>query len=222
MAKRHRLSLAFALAGIALLLLPTLAWAHERRTIGDYELVVGWVGEPAYVDEPNQVDFRVTKTQTNEPVEGLERTVKVDISYGGQTKTSELRPRFGQRGAYVADIMPTRTGDYIFHFTGDINGMPLDARFDSADGKFSKIEPKTEIAFPEAPVGVTQLQDRVAGVSTSTEAAQASARIALLVGIGGAVLGLLGLLLGAIAFVSARRQVAGARQPRVAEPEHTY
>ncbi len=221
MAKRHRLRLAFALAGIALLLLPTLAWAHERRTLGDYELVVGWVGEPAYVDEPNQVDFRVTKTQTSEPVEGLERTVKVEISYGGQTKTADLRPRFGQKGAYVADIMPTRIGDYIFRFTGDINGMPLDARFDSADGQFSKSEAKTEVAFPEAPVGIAQLQDRVAGVSTSTEAAQASAQTALLVGLGGVVLGLLGLILGAIAFVSARRQGAGARRPQWAEPERT-
>ena len=214
----RRWSLAVRLAALVLLILPALALAHERRTIGDYEFVVGWVNEPAFVEDANQVDLRVTNVHTKEPVEGLEQTVKLDVSYGGRSKTFNLRPRFGQPGAYVADVLPTRTGDYVFHFTGTVNGMPLDARFDSADGRFNGVQPKTEIAFPEPPVATGQLQERVAGVSSEAEAAQASAQTALLVGGAGVVLGLLGLIVGGLAWASARRQTAVARSG-VAEPE---
>ena len=214
----RRWSLAVSLAALVLLILPALALAHERRTIGDYEFVVGWVDEPAFVEDANQVSLSVTNVQTKEPVEGLEQTVKVNVSYGGSSKTLDLRPRFGQPGAYVAELLPTRAGDYVFHFTGTVNGMPLDARFDSADGRFDGVQPKTEIAFPEPPVATGQLQERVAGVGNDVEAAQASAQTALLVGGAGVVLGLLGLIVGGVALASARRQVAAARSG-VAEPE---
>ena len=214
----QRLSLAMSLAVLVLLILPALALAHERRTIGDYELVVGWLDEPAFVDDANKVDLRVTNVQTNEPVEGLEKTVKLEVTYGGRSKTFDLKPRFGQRGAYVAELLPTRTGDYVFRFTGTVNGMPLDAKFDSADGKFNGVQAKTEIAFPEPSVATSQLQQRVAGVSSSVEATQASAQTALVIGSVGVILGLLGLIAGGLAWATARRQTAAVR-PGLPEPE---
>lgn len=55
---------------------------------------------------------------------------------------------FGQNGYYVADIVPTRTGDYQWTFVGNINGDTVNDTFDSADGKFNGVEPVTALQFP--------------------------------------------------------------------------
>jgi hypothetical protein len=121
---RLRLS-ALTLATITIALLlgllsPTTASAHERRAIANNgaEVVVGWLGEPAYLDQPNGVDFRVTNPATKAPIDGLEKTVKVEVTKGGVSRTFDLRARFGQPGAYTADLIPTSTGDYTFRFVG--------------------------------------------------------------------------------------------------------
>ncbi|HEY3126471.1 MAG TPA: hypothetical protein VGK07_05385, partial [Candidatus Limnocylindria bacterium] len=38
------------------------AAAHERRMVGPYQFVVGWLNEPAYVGLMNSLDLRVTDT----------------------------------------------------------------------------------------------------------------------------------------------------------------
>lgn len=214
MTKRLRgVGLAAVLSAIAFLLVPALIYAHEHRHVGDYELIVGWLDEPAYVNQPNSVSFGVMNTKTNQPVEGLEQSVKVELSYGGQTQTLDLRPRFGEPGSYVADVMPTQTGDYVMTFTGTIEAIQLNERFDSADGEFSSVESLERIAFPETPASLGQVQERVSGVSTVADAAQASAGTALIVGIIGIVVGVVGLIVAAVALAQSRRAATPAQRP---------
>src|SRR5436190_24251861 len=87
------------------------ASAHERRTVaGKYTFVVGFLNEPALIDQPNGIDLRISNAQSGDPVEGVEKTLKADLVVGGATRTVDLRSRFGMKGAYTADLIPTKTG----------------------------------------------------------------------------------------------------------------
>ena len=83
----------------SLLIAPSLSLAHERRTIGGgkYDVVVGWDTEPAYVNQKNAASVRISRAGTNpaEPVTGAEKTLKVEIRQGAQTKSFDLRAAFG-------------------------------------------------------------------------------------------------------------------------------
>jgi hypothetical protein len=200
----------------ALVLGPELALAHERRTIGagKYDVVVGWDTEPAYVGQKNAASIRISKSGTNpaEPVTGAEKTLKVDIRQGAQTKTFDLRAAFGQPGYYLVDIVPTRDGDYVWTFVGTIGGDQISEKFDTADGKFNAVQPATDVQFPIASPDPAQI---VSELQSARAAAQTAQTIAL-IGVGIGVLGLLAALglffsrprrADRIALGSARRQV---------------
>src|ERR1700737_3810612 len=118
MLRRYSLLALIQLAALGVLLVsPGLALAHERRTIagGKYDVVVGWDIEPAYLNEKNGATIRISQAGSDPavPVDGADKTLKVQIRQGAQTKDFALRAVFGQAGYYQADIVPTRAGDYI-------------------------------------------------------------------------------------------------------------
>ena len=80
----------------ALISAPPIALAHERRTLGagKYDVVVGWDIEPAYVGEKNAASIRIARVGTNpaEPVTGVDKTLKVDISIPAIIEGSIERP----------------------------------------------------------------------------------------------------------------------------------
>ena len=77
-----------------LLALPATAVAHERRTLagGKYDVVVGWDVEPAYQGLKNGATIRISQGGSNPavPVEGADKTLKVQIRQGAQTKEFAL------------------------------------------------------------------------------------------------------------------------------------
>ena len=201
------------------------AAAHERRTVaGNYLFVVGWLTEPALLEEPNGVDLRITNAQTNEPVEGVEKTLKADITAGGQTKTFELHARFGQRGAYTADIIPTRAGAWTFRFYGTIEGTPVDERFESGPGRFNDVQSANELQFPSKVPSVGELAQKVGQPAEATtqpagpapdvqralDRADRARTTAIAFGAGGIAVGLLGVALAAYALASRRGRQAGS------------
>src|SRR5207302_6986704 len=107
---------------LGLIALPATSLAHERRTVGGgkYDVVVGWDTEPAVVNQRNAAGIRISKAGTNpaEPVIGAENTLQLQLRQGGQTRPFRLRAVFGQPGYYVADVVPTRAGDYVLTFIG--------------------------------------------------------------------------------------------------------
>jgi hypothetical protein len=176
---------------LGLLATPSISLAHERRTIGGgkYDVVVGWDLEPAYVSQKNGASIRISKAGTNpaEPVTGAEKTLKVDIRQGAATKTFDLRAVFGQPGYYVADIMPTRDGEFQWTFTGSIGDDKVSEKFDTADGKFDKVASASALEFPIAAPDPAQV---TADLQAARAAAQSAQTLAL-VGVGVGVLGLL-------------------------------
>lgn len=187
----------FRLCSIIVFLMTVLvsgpALAHETREVGAYRFVVGFVNEPPLVEEPNGVDLRVTRIADNTPVEGLEKTLRVSLSYAGgkETDPQPLRPRFGMPGRYTLDVVPTKAGEYTFHFTGEIEGRRVDERFTSGPGRFDHVGEKTAMMFPE--------RQPLIGDLAST------ARTARLIGVAGLIVGVLGMGLGVTALTIALR-----------------
>jgi hypothetical protein len=184
---------------IALFVEPGAALAHERRTVGNgkYDIVVGWDVEPTYADLKNAAGIRIMQAGTNTPVAGADKTLKLAIRQGASTKDFPLRAAFGQDGYYLADIVPTRVGDYQWIFSGNINGDQVSETFDTADGKFDAVQAPTALQFPLALADPAQSASAV----QSAQADAQSARTLAFVGIG---VGIVGLLAGVGAWFSAR------------------
>ncbi len=182
--KHLRLSALIALG--LMMLLTQLAWAHERRTVGKYQFVVGFLNEPSYANEPNAIDLHVTNTETNKPVEGIEKTVQGEVIFGGKTMKVALAPRFGQPGTYEGDFIPTKPGTYIFHFSGAIEGTPIDEKFESGPNTFEDVDDPVDVQFPEKNPSPLELTKRIQAAENAASGAQTWA----LLGVGFGVLGL--------------------------------
>lgn len=168
----------------SLLLTSGTAYAHERRTVGPYQLVVGWLNEPAYVGQLNSLDFRVTDTRTNQPVAGLEKTITADVAAGGLAPFPlTVSARFGTAGAYNGWVMPTVTGTYIFHVKGKIESQDLDEKFTSGPGTFGDIENTTLLQYPAKVPVADELGKKLDAIQSSVDQTRLIAIAALAVGV---------------------------------------
>jgi hypothetical protein len=204
---------------------PGAASAHERRAVGKYTFVVGWIAEPALANEPNGIDLRVTDTTTNQPVDGAANSLKVTLTQGSSTKDLPLRARFGVPGGYTADVIPTKAGQYLFHFAGEINGDTIDEKFESGPGRFNDVDDPARIEFPvtsTAPAANTN-SDQVATIARQVAAQDQALRDALdaaqtarTIGYAGILIGITGLAVAGLSLTRSR-QSAPAPEPRAAD-----
>lgn len=171
-----RLFALFVAVAVAASLTGSRASAHEVRVVGDgqYELVVGFLDEPAFVGEKNGLDLRVSKLPVpgeatpeaggatpvaggeveTTPVEGLESTLQAEVIYGDQRLALTLDTVYNEPGAYASHFFPMAEGDYSFHITGTIEGLAIDETFTSGPETFSPIQPRLE--FPATTAGVSK------------------------------------------------------------------
>jgi len=134
-----------ATAALSLAVLPAVA--HEEREVGGYDMELGWRVEPAYTTLLNGPEIFMNNA-AGDAVEGLEDTLQLEVSFGGQSKILKLRAVYNDPGHYTADLIPTQPGDYSFHVTGKVEDMDIDETFTSADGQFGSVEPVSDIQFP--------------------------------------------------------------------------
>ena len=146
------------------------AAAHEVRVIGEgrYEVVVGFLDEPAFVGEKNGLDLRVSKLPVageaspvaadaepaNTPVEGLETTLQAEVIYGDQTLALTLDTVYNAPGAYASYFFPMAEGDYSFRIFGTIEDVAIDETFTSGPDTFGAVQPRLE--FPTATAQVSK------------------------------------------------------------------
>jgi hypothetical protein len=168
----------------------TVAEAHERRTVGPYQLVVGFLVEPAFAGTVNGVDLRITDTRANpaKNVEGVEKTLKVDVFQGGLSTplSLDLRARFGQPGAYAADFVPTRAGSYRFAFKGKIEDTTLsekDGTFESGPGRFNDAEDPSKIQYPAKVPEGADLAARLDAIDSGIRSVQVIAIVAIVLAV---------------------------------------
>ncbi|MCO5176172.1 MAG: hypothetical protein M9890_04250 [Thermomicrobiales bacterium] len=168
-----------------------VASAHAHVHVGDYELTVGFTGEPALVNQPNGLDLRVAKGEGESatPVEGLEETLKAEISVAGQTMQLPLRGVWNTPGSYTSDIIPTEVGAYTIRIYGTIEGTDVDESITAGPDTFSEIESTDDISFPA-----------VASSASDDGDSDSSQTLA----IAGLIAGLLGLAAGGFALMRSR------------------
>ncbi len=170
------------------------AYAHERRMVGPYQFVVGWLTEPAYVGELNSLDLRVTDTRHSPavPVVGLEKTLTADVAAGGLAPFKlTVTARFGTAGAYNGVVMPTVKGAYTFHIVGKIDAMDVDEKFTSGPSTFGEIEDTAAVQYPVAVPVADDLGRKLDAIQSGVDQTRAFALVALalaIVGLGGAAL----------------------------------
>jgi hypothetical protein len=162
------------------------AAAHERRAVGPYELVVGWLDEPAYVGSVNSLDLRVTDTRVTpaKNVEGLEKTLTVDVQAGGLAPFAlRVTPRFGAAGAYNGYVLPTATGTYIFTIKGKIESLDINEKFESGPGRFGDIESTHALQYPNKIPVADDLSGRLADLQSGIDQTRLLSAAAVLIGI---------------------------------------
>jgi hypothetical protein len=91
------------------------ASAHVLKTVGPYHLLIGFGSEPSYAGMQNSVFLLLTNAKSGVPIvdEGLGDTLKVEVGFGTQKKllplVSSYDPDSGQgtKGVYNAYFIPT-------------------------------------------------------------------------------------------------------------------
>jgi hypothetical protein len=136
-----RRSVLAALALMALLAVPAAAHQRQLLQIGttDYLVIVGFLHEPVFTGDKSGVDLTVlvpdpanptdSRAQNVKPVEGLEKTLKVEVKAGPQARVFELKPAFRQPGHYEAWFVPTVATTYTYRVHGTVNNVPVDLSF---------------------------------------------------------------------------------------------
>ena len=195
----RRLGVAFAATvGASILtmsaVLPVLA--HEERTVGAYDLEVGFIAEPVYVGERSGLEIHVTKE--DKPVEGLETTLKAQVVFGSQRRDLTLAAREEEPAWYESVFIPTAAGKYTFHLTGTIEGQAIDESFTSSPTGFDEVNEAATGQFPNVLPTITDVSVK------ANKGADSAGQLPLAIGLGaaGAVLGLVAL---AVSLVGRRR-----------------
>jgi hypothetical protein len=183
---------AMAVIVASLLIFSGHAYAHERRTLGPYEVEVGWLNEPAYLGQLNSIDLHVTDTRNDQPVAGLEKTLTAEVAAGGLSPyTLSLSAQFDTAGAYEGSIMPTVAGSYTFHLKGKIGTLDVDEKFTSGPNTFGDVEDISVVQYPAkvpAADGLSKKLDAIQSAIDQTRIIAIAALALAVIGLGGVAL----------------------------------
>ena len=148
-----------------------LAYGHTVDAVGEYRVEIGWMNEPVVSGETNAIEFYVSHMipcpEIPEPikcaesqdfkngVEGLKKTVKMQLIYKEDSITLPLSPDHNIPGKYYAFVNPTVSGFYQANMLGSINETPI-----SLSMHPPKVAERSYIEFPEpSDITVQQMID---------------------------------------------------------------
>ncbi len=191
------------------------ASAHERRSVGTLQFVVGWGAEPTFTGYLNGVQITIRDASAAGdpvPVTDAADTLKVEVAFGDQkVGPLDLDTVFNSPGEYQAPLVPTRAGVYSFRFVGTVKGQAVDETFTSSDTTFESPEETTEIEFPVKDPSPAELSSRVERVDARAGAAADSADDAGSKGSTATAIGAAGLALAVVALGLAIRLRKGSK-----------
>jgi len=151
------------------------AMAHAELVQGDVKIVAGWVNEPPVVGQINGIELTITRVSDNQPISNAVAQLEVSVKKGTPTKSLNFRPT-EESGVYVADILPTQTGQYAVVMRGTISGQAIDGQIEIED-----VEDTVALAFPPSTEGgiseevLSQLQTVITDLSAQVDEANTSA-----------------------------------------------
>ena len=190
-----------------LLALATSSAAHERRQVGAYVMRVGWGDEPAFAGVKNAVQLLLSDA-SGKPITDLPEDLKVEVIFGAQ-KTAPLPldaafgKNFGRPGDFRAALIPTRPGNYTFHFIGSLNGQRIDQSFTSSDKTFDPVQGAAAIEFPAKDPSLGELAEKLDRIGSRLEAVQGSAQDAAAAARQARIFGAVGILAGIAGLLAA-------------------
>ena len=124
---------------VALVISPLSASAHGHTSFEIngkiYSFTVGSLNEPIAVDDKTGLDLKVVSMahhDTSEaehagaPVEGLGKTLQLELIAGGKKKTLSISPAYGVPGSYRANFVPTIQTTYGYRLFGRIDNVSFD------------------------------------------------------------------------------------------------
>lgn len=151
------------------------AGAHDRKSAGALNIVLGWEVEPAFSGAMNGVI--VTLSDRAGALPKAEGTLSVEVSFGSERITLALDPVAQRPHEFRTALVPTRAGSYTFHVTGRINQQPIDVTSTCGDSTFHCVIDPAAIQFPVKDPSVGQLAERIdRAVPRGDEAARAATR----------------------------------------------
>jgi hypothetical protein len=210
------------------------ASAHAEKKAGRYALVVGFGTEPAYAGQPNSLQVIITRD--GEPATDLAGQLDglmAHAYYGRKAHPKlenammPLEPHFGDGwgtpGDYRSFFVPTQAGAYTFTLKGKLGGQKIDLVVPSGPETFGDVNDPAKAAFPAVKDPTTaqlaqrldrettRLNGTVAAATAAQRAARETADQARLLAFGGVLVGLVGLVVAALAW--GRRTAAPATRP---------
>jgi len=229
---RHRMRALAVVGGLATLFLiaaAPAAFAHAQRQQGPIHMEVGFGTEPAYAFQPNSAQIIITKN--GNPVVDLGDSLKVTVSFGGQTLDVPLEPNFevggdGIQGDYRAWFIPSQPGPYTFHFTGSVDGTKIDEKLTSGPTTFDVVQDPAENMFPavNTPTNdqlasrIDQDAGRLSAATAAAADAKSSANTTKTVAAIGVLVGLIGLVVAVVALAAARKPGTSSAPKQTGEP----
>lgn len=214
---RAKLAVAFLAAAATLALFPGTASAHAERSVGPFDLEIGFRDEPAYIGVPNAVFLELSRG--GEPVSDVGDALSVTLGFGDQTSDPLVFDPLEESGQYQAPFVPSQAGAYTFTLSGTLDGVKFDLSLSSGPKTFDEVQDISGATFPQvqAPTNAdlaTRIQEEsdrtssalAAATTTATDAKDAAdgAKTIAMVGI---IVGAIGLLVGVVALSSARKRV---------------
>ena len=205
------------LSAVAVLALsPGAASAHAERSVGPFDLEIGFFDEPAYVGVPNAVFLELSKG--GEPVTDAGDALSVTVGFGDQTSDPLVFDPLEEPGQYQAPFIPSQAGAYTFTVTGTLDGVKFDLSLTAGPQTFDEVQDIAGATFPavqfptnaDLATRIDQEAGRTKGdigtVAAGTQEAFNDARTAKTVGVVGIAIGALGLIVGAVALVAAGKR----------------
>ncbi|MCX8277053.1 MAG: hypothetical protein OTJ43_02125 [Dehalococcoidia bacterium] len=136
-------------------------------------------------------------------------TLQVEVTHvaSSVSQIMDLNEVWNSPGQYKSQFIPTSPGAYNFRFFGDIEGQTIDESFESSNTTFDEVTSSTEIQFPVQLSAPRETENAARGaieaantaVTDASDAAD-SASSANTLAVFALVLGLIGLVLGGLAF----------------------
>jgi hypothetical protein len=199
-----------------------IAHAHTVDAVGEYRVEIGWMNEPVVSGETNAIEFYASPLITcpeipesikcaesqefQNGIEGLKKTVKMQLIFKDETITLPLSPDHDIPGKYYAFVNPTISGFYQANMLGQIEDTPI-----SLSMHPPKVAERAYIEFPEpSDLTVTQMIDGhtalISDMSTLKESVDALEGVNSSVNVGyvGIFIGMIGIIIAVIALVRSK------------------
>jgi hypothetical protein len=229
-----RLVIALGAAVLLAALAAAPASAHAEKQAGRYAFVVGFGDEPAYAGQPNSLQVLITRDgKPATDLAGQLDNLMAHAYYGRKADPKlenammPLEPHFGDDwgtpGDYRSFFVPTQAGAYTFELKGKLGNQKINLAIPSGPETFGDVNDPAKAAFPAVKDPTTaQLAQRldrettrlngiVAAATAAQRAAEDRADQARLLALGGLLVGVVGLVVAALAW--GRRSATPAARP---------